>query len=107
MTKKLRGWDSYVADAKKEPLLLPLSKSETVTINFPSKRQISAFNEGRRNGDMDAMIVALLGEEAGTRVIELSEDAPFSVLDELLIDVAEEFDLLIPGVTRQGKEDEK
>ncbi|MET9262412.1 hypothetical protein [Amycolatopsis sp. NPDC004079] len=93
--KKLQGWDAYVAEAKTDnddrSIELPLTPDETYIIKYPTRRQGKKIRAAQDTGDMDALLVALLGDEAGRRVAEISEDAPAYVLDLFLIDVMRKF----------------
>lgn len=96
--KRLSGWDTYVREATRKgdrSIELPLTPDETYVITYPTRRQGKAISKAQAEGDTDAMLIALIGEEAGTRVLELSEDEPSYVLDEFLIDVMKKFGMLI------------
>ena len=93
--KQLTPWNQRVADAKRDAVELPVSEDEVLIIEYPTKNQLTAFNAAARANDYDAMTVALLGEKAGNRIVELSGDEPGGVLDELLVDVLEEFGLRV------------
>lgn len=89
--KQLKGWDAYVAEATSDvedrSLELPLSDDETYVIPYPTRRQGKQIMEAQLEGDTDKLITALLGEQAGRRVVELSEDQPAGAVDALLVDV--------------------
>lgn len=95
--KTLKGWDTYVREAEDtapeetRAIQLPLTPEETYTIQFPTRRQGKAILEAQKTGDSDALVLALLGEEAGTRVIEMSLDHRGAALDLLLVDVMTAF----------------
>jgi len=92
--RKLKGWDAYVAEASNRNdrcIELPLTDDECYIIQYPTRRQGKAIAEAQQADDMDGLLVALLGEECGQRVAELSADAPGFVLDELLLDVMRAF----------------
>ncbi|MEU5259023.1 hypothetical protein [Amycolatopsis sp. NPDC021455] len=92
--RKLKGWDAYVAESGSRNdrcVELPLTDDECYIIQYPTRRQGKAIAEAQQSGDMDALLVALLGKECGERVAELSADAPGYVLDELLLDVLRAF----------------
>jgi hypothetical protein len=95
--KSLRGWDSYVAEASTDgdtSLELPLTPDETYVIPYPTRKQGRAITKAQREGDTDAMLISLLGPEAGARVVELSEDHPGYVLDAFLLDVMRKFGMI-------------
>lgn len=92
--KTLKGWDAYVQDAHNDDLgsiELPLTADEKYVIPYPSRRQGKAITAAQKAGDVDAMLIALLGTVAGERVAEISADSPGYVLDEFLLDVMRKF----------------
>lgn len=91
--KKLKGWDAYVAEADVDDtaIELPLTEDESYLIRYPTRRQAKAIAAAQAEGDVDALLLALLGEEAGRRVAQLSEDQPAAVLDALVLDVLRGF----------------
>lgn len=101
--KELKGWDAYVKEAEEtapeedSSIKLPLTPDETYVIKFPTRRQGKAIMEAQESGDSDALVIALLGEEAGTRVTELSLDHPSAPLDLLLVDVLTKFGFIGDG----------
>ncbi|MBB1153522.1 hypothetical protein [Amycolatopsis dendrobii] len=106
--KKLQGWDAYVADAKTgdedRSIELPLTPDESYVIQYPTRRQGRKIRAAQDSGDMDALLVALLGDEAGRRVAELSEDEPAYVLDLFLIDVMRKFGFIDEDETEDDDE---
>jgi hypothetical protein len=95
--KRLNTWDTYVREALTKgdrSIEIPLTADETYVVPFPTRRQGRAIADAQQNGDTDAMLIALLGEEAGTRVRELAEDQPTYVLDDFLVDVMRKFGML-------------
>lgn len=95
--KKLKGWDAYVAESgarDDRSIELPLTDDESYIIPYPTRRQGKAIAEAQASGDVDALLIALLGKEAGERVAELSVDFPAYVLDEFLVDVMRKFGFL-------------
>lgn len=92
--KKLGTWDSYVKQSvpkEDRAVELPLTDDEVYVIQYPTRRQGKQIAKAQREGDTDALVVALLGEDAGHRVVELAEDEPGEVLDKLLVDVLAKF----------------
>lgn len=95
--KRLSTWDTYVQEAMKggdRSIELPLTDDESYIIHYPTRRQGRDIAEAQRNGDTDALLVAMLGEAAGTRVKELAEDWPAFVLDQFLMDVMKKFGMI-------------
>jgi hypothetical protein len=95
--KRLSTWDTYVREATKKgdrSIELPLTDDEVYVVHYPTRRQGREIAKAQRIGDTDALLVAMLGEEAGTRVKDLAEDQPAYVLDEFLIDVMKKFGMI-------------
>lgn len=95
--KRLSTWDTYVQEAGKagdRSIELPLTEDEVFIVAYPTRRRGREIAKAQREGDVDALLVAMLGEEAGRRVAELAEDQPSYVLDEFLIDVMKKFGML-------------
>lgn len=95
--KRLKGWDTYVSNAKskkRRTLELPISDDEVYVIKYPTRSQGRKIKRAQESGDTDALLIALLGEQAGRRVVELSEDEPADVVDDLLLDVLRQFGFL-------------
>lgn len=98
--KRLSTWDTYVQEATKDgdrSIELPLTEDEVFVVGYPTRRQGREIAKAQVAGDTDALLVAMLGKDAGTRVKELAEDQPAYVLDEFLIDVMKKFGM-IPDV---------
>jgi hypothetical protein len=95
--KRTSTWDTYVQEARKKgdrSIEFPLTEDEVFVIPYPTRRQGRKIAQAQRTGDTDALILAMLGEEAGKRVIELAEDEQSDVLDELLLDVMRKFGMI-------------
>lgn len=95
--KRLSGWDTYVREAKKggdRSIELPLTPDESYIISYPTRAQGRLIAKAQAAGDTDALLVGMLGEEAGKRVQELAEDEPAFVLDEFLMDVMRKFGMI-------------
>jgi hypothetical protein len=95
--KRLSTWDTYVREASKEgdrSIELPLTEDEVFIVRYPTRRQAREIANAQRVGDVDGLLVAMLGETAGKRVAELAEDQPSYVLDEFLLDVMKKFGML-------------
>lgn len=108
--KRLSNWDTYVQEALKDgdrSIELPLTDDESYIIKYPSRRQGRVIARAQREADTDALLVAMLGEEPGKRVMELSEDWPAFVLDEFLIDVMKKFGMIpdVPDEDEESSED--
>jgi len=95
--KRLSTWDTYVQEAAKKGdrcIELPLTDDEVFVIQYPTRRQGRAAAKAQRTGDVDGLLVALLGKEPGKRVAELAEDQPAYVLDEFIVDVMRKFGMI-------------
>ena len=95
--KRLSTWDTYVQEALRggdRSIELPLTEDESYIVGYPTRRQGREIAKAQREGDTDALLVAMLGDEAGNRVKELAEDWPAFVLDEFLIDVMRKFGMI-------------
>lgn len=95
--KRLSMWDTYVQEAKKQgdrSIELPLTDDEVFVVPYPTRRQARLIGQAQRVGDVDSLLAAMLGEEAGRRVSELADDQPAYVLDEFLLDVMKKFGML-------------
>lgn len=95
--KRLSTWDTYVREALKDgdrSIELPLTEDESYVVPYPTRRQGRDIAKAQRDGDTDALLVAMLGEAAGSRVKELAEDWPAFVLDEFLMDVMRKFGMI-------------
>lgn len=106
--KRLSGWDTYVQEATKEgdrSIELPLTPDENYVIRYPTRRQGREIAKAQLEGDTDKLLVALLGDAAGTRIRDLAEDQPAYVLDEFLLDVMRKFGM-IPEKAEKDSEDE-
>jgi hypothetical protein len=106
--KRLSGWDTYVKEAMKDgdrSVELPLTPDESYIIKYPTRRQGRQIARAQVAGDTDALLVAMLGEEAGNRVKELSEDLPAFVLDEFLMDVMRKFGMVPDDGTFPGDDE--
>ena len=95
--KRLSTWDTYVQEATKDgdrSIELPLTDDEVFIVRYPTRRKAREIAKAQREGDVDALLIAMLGDEAGARVAELAEDQPTYVLDELLLDVMKKFGMI-------------
>lgn len=95
--KRTSTWDSYVKEARKKgdrAIEIPLTDDEVFIVKYPTRRQGREIAKAQRTGDTDALIIAMLGKTAGTRIIELAEDEQADVLDEFLIDVMKKFGMI-------------
>ncbi|GAA0632160.1 hypothetical protein GCM10010174_61450 [Kutzneria viridogrisea] len=87
MSKQLKAWDAYVAEAAVAPVELPLSDGTVLTIHQPSYGAILALNAARASGDVDAQLTHLCGEDNAARLRELFAAAPIGAVQAFLRDV--------------------
>lgn len=98
MTKQLKAWDAYLAEASVEPVMLPLPDGSALTINQPSFGALRRINEATRKGDIDAQLLNLCGPENAAKLNELFENAPSAAVEALLKDISTELGLTMsPG----------
>lgn len=91
MTKQLKAWDAYVAEAQREPLELPMPDGDPILIGFPTGGQIRRLQRAWQVGDTDDAVYAMFGDEQGKRILSLFEHAPGDVVNRIVTDVAKEF----------------
>lgn len=93
MTAQLKGWDTYVQEARREPLMLPIGDNEILTINQPVYKQLKTINEAMRTGDIFGQLKAIVGEQNAMKLEFLFDDAPLDAITALLKDITEAFGL--------------
>jgi hypothetical protein len=95
--KKLRGWDTYVQEAERPSLELPLPDGDTFVLKYPTKESIDILDRQREAGDKpasdDDFAIALLGEAEGCRLLALAAKAPVGTLQLMLGDAMVEWGL--------------
>jgi len=94
---QLKAWDSYVQDAQREPVVLPIGDNEELTITQPTYGQLVKINAAMQAGDLLGEITAIVGEQNAPRLEALFADAPYGAIVELLRDIVREFGLLPEG----------
>jgi hypothetical protein len=95
--KKVSTWDTYVREVAEQDdrrIEVPISEDETYIIDYPTRRQGRMIQKAQRENDTDALLLGLLGDDVGARIMELAEDAPADVLDKLLLDVMRRFGMI-------------
>jgi hypothetical protein len=95
--KRLSTWDTYVQEAAKKgdrSIEIPLTEDEVFIVSYPTRRQGREIVRAQTMADTDALLIAMLGEDAGRRVQELAEDQPAYVLDEFIYDVMRKFGMI-------------
>ena len=92
--KRITGWNAYVAEAgdrEDRAIEVPISDDEIYIVDYPTRSQGKEIAAAQRTGDIDALLIALLGEEAGGRVAELSANEPGFILDGYLLEIMKAF----------------
>jgi hypothetical protein len=93
MTKQLKAWDQYVADAAVEPVEMRLADGTTLTFHQPRFAAIEAINTARSTGDVDTQLTNLCGPENAAKLRELFADAPLGAVQAFLRDITVELGL--------------
>jgi hypothetical protein len=94
---QLKAWDTYVQEAQREPVVLPIGDNEELTITQPTYGQLVKINAAMQAGDLLGEITAVVGEENAPRLEALFDAAPYTAIVELLRDIVREFGLLPEG----------
>jgi len=111
MTKSLRGWDDFVKEAEEayddrvqvKALDFPID-GKTYRIEYPSVDVMRKTRAALMAGDWDAAALHLLGDEAGSRVVELSGPLKVNPIPSIVTEVMSTFAL---AVVEEGKAPEK
>lgn len=85
-------WDTYVEEAKVDPFNLKVSADETIVIPGPNGMATIRINQGVRDGDLEIILYALVGEH-WPRIQELLEAANSGAFESLVEDMMEHFNL--------------
>lgn len=93
MAKRLKHWNTYVAEAHREPVEIQLDEDTVLTVRMPSSGAIRRLNRAQRAGDEEAALTAIFGEDNSAKLWEHAEDAPPGALQEFIKDVLREFGL--------------
>lgn len=100
--EKYYEFDKYVKEAHVEPFNLRVDEKNVITIENPSGIQLIRLHEAGREGDVQAMLWALCGEQ-WPKVEALLVKAGHGAMDHLLDDMmvhfgmSEEVTLVGPG----------
>lgn len=92
MTQQFKSWDQYSSEAEQEPFQLPVSDEETIIITAPSGAALLQWARAYRQGDMEAMLITLCGEQ-WQRVEQLLAKAGMKAMENLITDMMIFFDL--------------
>lgn len=86
---QVKTWDEYVSETvgDVEPFQLQLPDGTLLEPGFPTADQMEAMNDAQRRQDSVALMIAVFGEEAGPKMLELTAKAPFVVRTKLANDV--------------------
>ena len=110
MSKKLKGWDTRVKEAQRDPieLELPLPADEiqhnvpegetpvttfTVTVLPLLGKDIRALQHAQREGDEEAQLQVIFRDDY-ERVIKVLDEAPFGAGQTLVQDILVEFGVM-------------
>jgi hypothetical protein len=93
--QEFKTWDQYTEEAAIAPFRLVISETETLVFEAPSGTALIRIMHGLRAGDLEAILVALVGEQ-WQRVEELLGQAGHKALPALVEDMMEHFDLYEP-----------
>lgn len=88
-------WDQYVAEAKIEPFELKVTDDETLVFEAPTGVSLIRIMRGLRDGDLEAILVALAGD-TWPRLEELLGGAGHKAMPRLCEDLMDHFDLYEP-----------
>lgn len=107
--RKLRGWNTYVKEAQRDSLMLPMPDGSEVELRYPSKRAIDILNRQTNDGEKrptdDDFVTTLCGEAEGCRLLQAAADTPTGTLQLMLGDAMVEWQLWTANPFR--KEDEQ
>lgn len=93
MTEK--RWDQYVEEAKVEPFRLRISDDEVLEFTNPSATALIQIMRGLRQGDLEAILVALAGDQ-WPRLEELFGGTGHAAMPALTEDLMDHFELYEP-----------
>lgn len=95
--KRLHGWDTYVQEAERPALELPLPDGSFFELHYPTKHAIDVLNRKSADGSStlsdDDFVIALCGEAEGCRLLELAAGTPSGTLQLMLGDAMVEWGL--------------
>lgn len=83
-------WDNYVREAARPDFVLKVSDTEEVRITNPTGVQTMRVSQGLRNGDLDAILVGLTGDQY-PRMVELLSSVGHEALPKLVEDLMDHF----------------
>lgn len=87
---KFKTWDELVEENSYEPLEFEVN-GHAMTVSTPTGSQIKKLTEAGE--DLEAVILALFGDEDGQVILEAWDSAPASVLSEFVQQILEYFGL--------------
>lgn len=107
--KKLKGWDTRVKEAQRDPIALELplpadevapgtetdpgSTTFTVTVLPLLGKDVRALQAAQREGDEEAQLRVIFKDDAD-RVLKVMDEAPFAAGQDLIQDILVEFGVL-------------
>lgn len=99
--------DTYIAEAKIDPFILEISDTESITINAPTSEVLVEVTETPLNQTRDIFYL-LCGEDQFERVWEVVRYLPSTVLQSLMVDLLQHFNITsevrtLPGGSRASR----
>lgn len=85
-------WDTYVREAEIDPFVLEVSDDEKLTFDAPSGVALMRIMRGLREGDLEAILVALTGDR-WQRLEQLLGGAGHKAMPALTEDLMDHFEL--------------
>lgn len=111
--RRLASWDTYVEEAGRPSLELPLPDDSVFELHYPSKRAIDVLNRKNTDGSVavsdDDFVIALCGEAEGCRLLDLAAGTPSGTLQLMLGDAMVEWGIWKSNAfrdARNGTDDE-
>lgn len=99
--KTIAGWDRFVADARRDPILVPLWEGTPVTVHYPTKRKIREIFDDQSFVRIRQATLVLFGDETGQRLIDEAEDLQGAPLERMVLTVLAEFGLVAKDALTQ------
>lgn len=94
MTKTIEGWDWFVQNSKRDPILVPLWAKRRVTVHYPTKAKLNQIFDKQGNLRLPEATLALFGEKVGQEIVEKAQDEQGLVAEWMTMKVLAEFGFL-------------
>lgn len=109
--RRLAGWDTYVEEASRPSLELPLPDGSVFELHYPSKRAIDVLNRKNNDGSVavsdDDFVIALCGEAEGCRLLDLAAGTPSGTLQLMLGDAMVEWGIWKSNAFRDAQKSDE